>query len=213
MSSNQQNPENGHPGKAAPGWPEAGDAPQAASPEFITAQLVPDSQAAIRPVWTAIAVCVAAIIISAITSGIVLVVAALVARGPQVLQDVPRLLSWVEQFGGTPQGLLVLLLPAQLVFLSMACGAALLSPRPFVSRLSLGRGVLPLWTWLVFTIGTPIVGIFSSMTLSMFVTELSENLKLIESMMRANAQTSLPMLLVLVAVTPGFIEELMFRGY
>jgi membrane protease YdiL (CAAX protease family) len=97
--------------------------------------------------------------------------------------------------------------------LLVACAAAMISPRPFARRLSLGTGVMPFWTWIVFLVGTPIVGIVSSEILSLFVDDLSDNLKLIESMMRSHLVRSLPLLLVLVAVVPGVVEEIMFRGY
>jgi membrane protease YdiL (CAAX protease family) len=158
-------------------------------------------------------VCVAAIVMSAMVSGATLAAAALVDRGAHVLDDVQRLTAWVEQYGQTRHGLLLMLLPSQMVFLLVACAAAAFSPRPFAARLGLGGGVLPWWTWAVFVIGTPVVGIISSEILSLFVNELSDNLQLIESLMRAHLARSLPLLLVLVAVVPGFVEEVMFRGY
>ncbi len=212
MSSNQD-PEDGPPNVPAIAWSEPHVGPEAAPREVITAELVHRPETSRRPIWTAILVCLAAIVISTAASGVVLATAAVADRGPDVVRDVQRLQSWVEQYGQTSRGLLVMLLPTQVTFLLVACAAALISPRPFASRLSLGGGVLPLWTWLVFMIGTPIVGIVSSEVLSLFVTELSDNLKLIESMMRAHAERSLPALLVLVAVLPGLVEELMFRGY
>jgi membrane protease YdiL (CAAX protease family) len=182
-------------------------------PGVVTAELASDDGDWRRPIWTVVLVCLIAIVISVLVSGVVLSVVAVADRGPRVLDDMDLLRSWAEDYGQTREGLLVLLLPTQIVFLLVACGAALLSPRPFASRLRLGGGVLPLWTWFVFIIATPIVGIVSSEVLSLFVTELSDNLKMIESVMRGHLGQSLPLLLVLVAVLPGVAEEVMFRGY
>jgi membrane protease YdiL (CAAX protease family) len=158
-------------------------------------------------------ICGAAIGISAIVAVSCISVAASRDQGIEILNEPTRMRAWIQEYGRTVNGLFMMLLPTQIVFLLLSLAAATLSPRPFVKRLKLGSGVLPLWTWLVFVIGTPIVGIISSELLSLFVTELSDNLKMIESVMRFHARSALPSLILLVAVTPGVIEELMFRGY
>ncbi|MCL4206402.1 MAG: CPBP family intramembrane metalloprotease [Pirellulaceae bacterium] len=213
MSSQHPDAEHVPSGTEAPRW-EYGQPSSGPDPgQVVAAELVQYSSPSQRPVWTAILVCVTAIIMSAVVSGVVLAVTAFADRGAGVLDDVGQLKAWVMEFGRTREGLLVMLLPSQVVFLLVACAAAMISPRPFARRLSLGTGVLPLWTWIVFLVGTPIVGIVSSEILSLFVDDLSDNLKLIESMMRSHLVRSLPLLLVLVAVVPGLVEEIMFRGY
>ncbi|TVS20118.1 MAG: CPBP family intramembrane metalloprotease [Planctomycetaceae bacterium] len=180
---------------------------------IITADLVPSPPTGNPPVWTAIVVSVAAIVLSAMVSVIVLVSAASMDQGLDSFVDAKSWVSWIEDFSRTRGGLLMVLLPSQTVFLLVACIAATVSPRPFARRLSLGVGILPLWTWVIFLIGTPIIGWGSSQILSLMVDELSENLEFIESMMRWHIRQSLPLLFVLVAIVPGVFEEVLFRGY
>ena len=180
---------------------------------IITADLVPSPATRPRPVWTAIGGAVAAIFLSAMVSVIVLVLAASMDQGLESFVDAKTWMAWIEDFSQTRGGLLMVLLPSQTVFLLVACLAATVSSRPFSRRLSLGVGVLPLWTWVIFLIGTPIIGWGSSQILSLMVDELSENLEFIESMMRWHIRQSLPLLFVLVAVVPGVFEEFLFRGY
>jgi membrane protease YdiL (CAAX protease family) len=108
---------------------------------------------------------------------------------------------------------LVLVVPGQLVFLGVAMGAALLSPQAFTTRLSLRWGGLPPWSWLVLMLGTPIIGVLSSHLLSLLTDDLSDQLKLVESMMRTHVRDFPVGLILIVAILPGFVEELLFRGY
>jgi uncharacterized protein len=183
------------------------------SEPIIIAELAHGPMTDERPVWTPLVVSGGAIFLSAAISGMLLIGAALWHRGPEAVQDMAVMMSWLREFGQTREGLLLLVLPSQSVFLLVACAAAALSPRPFVQRLSLGAGVAPFWTWVVFAVGTPVVGIASSTMLSLLVDELGENLEFLESLMRSHVDQSLPLLFVLVAVVPGLFEELLFRGY
>ena len=187
--------------------------PEPVPAEIVTAELIPAPASENRPVWPAIVVSVVAIFLSAVISGVVLVLLAFLDRGPEVLRDGAGLMSWLEDYSQTRHGLVLLVLPSQMVFLLAACAAAVISPRPFGQRLNLSAGVLPFWTWVVFVVGTPIVGLGSSQILSLLVDELSENLEFLESMMRWHIVQSLPLLIILVAVVPGVVEELLFRGY
>ena len=80
-------------------------------------------------------------------------------------------------------------------------------------RLSLQRGGLPYWSWMILMLGTPIIGVLSSHLLSLLVDEMSDQLKLVEAMMRAHVRDFPVGLIVIVAIVPGFVEELLFRGY
>lgn len=182
-------------------------------PQVVTAELVESPATAPRPVWTAVLVCLAAIMVASVISGVVLVVAAMSDSGPEVLGSSERMYDWLRQFGQSRDGLLVLLLPGQLVFLTIAVAASLFSPRPLALRLSLTGGRLPPWTWLVFVLATPVVVLVSSGVVSLVADELSENLKMIEAMLRAHADVRLTGLILLVALLPGVAEELLFRGY
>jgi membrane protease YdiL (CAAX protease family) len=161
-------------------------------------------------IWSALVVGILALPVSWVTGGVVLGVVALAFYGPSLMQSP----DWLTEFTQTRFGLLVVILPGQLVFLAASVGAAAFSSETFRQRLALERGCLPLWTWAVFVLATPVVGIASSLLLSQLVDEPSEQLRLMSEMMRAHAQGGfVVVLLLLVGVLPGFVEELLFRGY
>ena len=66
--------------------------------------------------------------------------------------------------------------------------AAWLSPQGLSKRLGLRWGGLPRWNWLVLMLGTPIIGVLSSHLLSLLTDELSDQLKLVELMMRTKVR-------------------------
>jgi membrane protease YdiL (CAAX protease family) len=157
---------------------------------------------------------------AAVLSGIVLFAAGLLYFGPQVFQPDPEMFggqsglpNWLEDFAQTRVGLFAMIMPGQLVFLMVALGAAALSPEPFAQRLGLRHGVLPIWTWIVMIVATPLIGLGSSLLLSLVVSDVSDQLRLMTDMMQTHARSFLPGLLLLVAVVPGMVEELLFRGY
>lgn len=169
---------------------------------------------ALRPrVWTTLAIGVAAIPIATTVAAAVLAVAAVLDSGPGVLHSTQTLQQWINSYAETRNGLFVLVIPGQFAFLSMAVGAALFSRQPVLYRLGLQRGSLPLWVWIVFIFATPLIGVLTSLLLSCFINDMSEQLKLMEEMIRAHTQTFFWGLVALVAVVPGVIEEVMFRGY
>ena len=49
--------------------------------------------------------------------------------------------------------------------------------------------------------------------MSLVIREPSEQLKLLENLFETHAAGSLAMLLLLISVLPGFVEELLFRGF
>jgi len=180
--------------------------------EVVTAELAHAPPARPR-VWTALLVGMLSIPIAAVVGGVVLAAGMFIAMGTRGLQQSPSMTNWLEDFSQTRLGLIVVVLPGQLVFLGAAVGAAWLSPQGLRDRLSLRRGGLPYWSWLVLMLGTPIIGVLSSHLLSLMVDEMSDQLKLVEAMMRAHVQNFPVGLILIVAVVPGFVEELLFRGY
>jgi membrane protease YdiL (CAAX protease family) len=167
-----------------------------------------------RPrVWTALVVGIVAIPVATVIAGMVLGFVAMLDAGPSVFQGSPGMPAWLERYSQTRLGLVVVVVPGQLVFLAMAVGGALLSPLSVRDRLGLRLGVLPLWCWVVLMVATPIIGVLSSHLLSFVVDDVSDQLKLVENMMRTHAHGFLVGLLLLVAVLPGVVEELLFRGY
>jgi hypothetical protein len=174
-------------------------------------------------VWTALTAGVIAIPVALAIGTVIVDVVAVTERGPQVLENQQQYLAWHKAYAETRSGLAGVFLPSQLVFFIMALVAAYLSPRPFALRLGLQRGDFPVWTWGVFILATPVVGIISALLVSWTVetcqslnVDVAGQIKLMEDLqviMRTHADGFLVGLFVLVAVIPGLVEELMFRGY
>jgi len=181
------------------------------SQEIVLAEVIEPAPRKPR-IWTVLCVGILTFPIAILVGGSVVAFAAIADAGMEVFRE-DAFSRWFEEYSQTRLGLAVLVLPGQAVFLVMALGAALLSPQPVSRRLGLHRGVLPLWTWAVFILATPIIAILSSQVLSWFVDELSDSLKMMEQMMQAHADGFLWGLILMVAVVPGVVEELMFRGY
>lgn len=217
----------------SPRVPPAAVSPPADAEDFITAERIPVAADAPR-IWTALVVGILAIPAAAVVSGVILGAAMLAFHGPAMFTeggsvasaptgesehtetlvfDGSSLEGWLERFAQTRLGLVVLVVPGQLVFLLIAVGAASLSPQGLATRLGLRRGGLPGWTWLVLMLGTPIIGVLSSHMLSLLTDDLSDQLKLVESMMRTHVRDFPVGLIVIVAILPGVVEELLFRGY
>ena len=112
-----------------------------------------------------------------------------------------------------PLGIWILILPGQLAFLFAAIVPAFFSPVPLIKRLRLGRGSLPMWTWIVFLIATPCVGVLTGMAIEAMGIEASENLKMLDDIIKSQTGLALLVSVLLVAVLPGFAEEILFRGY
>jgi hypothetical protein len=195
--------------------PLAADAsvpPRTDAEEIVMAELLHEPAAELR-IWTALLVGILAIPLAAVVGGVILAAAMFASHGPALFQDELSMTDWLDGFAQTRWGLLVLVVPGQLVFLGVAVGAAWLSPQAFTARLGLRWGALPRWNWLVLMLGTPIIGVLSSHLLSLLAEDLSDQLKLVESMMRTHVRDFPVGLIVIVAVLPGFVEELLFRGY
>ena len=164
-----------------------------------------------RPrIWPALVVGVLSLPASWLVAGVVMVVAAVGLYGFDTMQSS----DWLRQFSQSRLGLLVMVIPGQLVFLGACLGAAALSPEKLCPRLALCRGVLPSWSWVLFMLATPVVGFCSSLLLFQVFDEPSEHLLMMAEMMRTHARGGfLLVLLLLIGVLPGVVEELLFRGY
>lgn len=203
------------PAEAAGLPPTVADAyssPPVEADEIVAAELVPQAAEAPR-IWTALLVGILAIPLASVVGGVILAAAMFASLGPGLFHDAVSMEVWLEDFAQTRLGLIVLVVPGQLAFLGVAVGAALLSPQGVTRRLGLAWGGLPRWSWLVLMAGTPIVGVLSSHLLSLLTDDLSDQLKLVESMMRTHVRDFPVGLIAVVAVLPGVVEELLFRGY
>jgi membrane protease YdiL (CAAX protease family) len=130
-----------------------------------------------------------------------------------LLMDSETRMQWIFGLTASRFGLLVLLLPSQLAFAVVAAGAALFSRDPWRERLGLRAGRLPVWTWLLFLAGTPMINIVSSQFISLLADEPSEQLQMLEQLFQFRSFSALLTLLLLVGLVPGVVEEVLFRGY
>jgi membrane protease YdiL (CAAX protease family) len=107
---------------------------------------------------------------------------------------------------------LTLVIPQTIMVLPVLV-AAFLSPVPFRQRLALVRGNWPITLWISSAIATPIVGLVSSVIVGSLMGE-SESLNEMSDMFRTLGQSGffIP-LAMMVGLTPGICEELLFRGY
>lgn len=105
----------------------------------------------------------------------------------------------------------------QLMMVIPALAAVLLMAEPTRRRLGLVRGNWPLWLWPIAALATLTVGLFSGLLVQWLIQPwLGESRSLSEmtGIFRSLGQGGglLPLALV-IGVTPGIFEELLFRGY
>ena len=176
----------------------------------ILAEVVPCADEPRWRIWPAILAPIIGVM-TGMMAGIVALFFGIFAIGAKL--DPNRMEEIIVELFQHPLGIWIMVLPGQLAFLFAAVVPAILSPVPTIKRLRLTKGSLPLWTWLVFMIATPCVGILTGLVIQLLGIESSENLKMFESVIKS--QTGLAMLscIVLIAVTPALAEEFLFRGY
>lgn len=121
--------------------------------------------------------------------------------------------SRIEELVETPLGLALMLVLPQIGMAAPAVLAAFASPVPVARRLGLVRGNWPFRLWLTAALATPLVGMISSAIVGALMGE-SESLEEMSSVFRlAGERGYLIPLALMVGLTPGLCEELVFRGY
>lgn len=184
---------------------------------IITAELVETHEPSFPParplLWPAIAVVLTAILIAVFVSTVMIGLSAVATGQTHVLGDSDSLTDWLVAFASTPLGLIVMILPGQIVFAVMGMAAAHFSNEPWRQRLGLGEGRLPMWSWPLLLIGTPMIGVLGAMLTSPFGGEQSEHLQLFEKIFVFHSAGKLVLLLGLVSLLPGIAEEILFRGF
>jgi hypothetical protein len=163
--------------------------------------------------WPTFLTIVVAIGGALLVSGIVLAVAGAVSGGPAIFRGTEEFNQWLTSFLATDVGLAVLVLPGQLTFCAAALIAAAFSREKLADRLGLRQGSFAPWTWPLFLLGTPVVGMLTSQLMTRFVPEPSEQLQMLERLFEQHAAGSMAILLVLISLLPGMVEELLFRGF
>ncbi len=119
----------------------------------------------------------------------------------------------IEQVTKSPLGLAIMLVLPQIAMATPAVLAAIASPVPIAWRLGLVRGNWPIGLWLTAAMATPLIGMISSAIVGALMGE-SESLEEMSGVFRSLGESGflLPLALM-VGVTPGICEELVFRGY
>ena len=174
--------------------------------ELVTADIVESKPR----IWTALVVPIVGIVASLVVSTVVFVAAMFLIAGPP---DPNQIEETLEKIFDHPLGIWALVLPGQLTFLAAAILAAILSPIPLGKRLRLGKGRLPAWTWLLFLIATPTIGIATGYLIEALGIEPSEHLQMLEDIITAQTGLAAFITALLVGLLPGFCEEILFRGY
>lgn len=176
---------------------------------IVVAEIIDRSPA----IWPTFVVVISAMGTALVFSGMALVGAAVLSGNLESLQNPAAQASWLAEFASSGFGLSVLVLPGQMVFAAFAIVAALFSREAWSRRLGMRGGRFPTWTWLLFFAGTPVVGLIAAQLMSQLGGEPSEQLKLIERMFTFDSIGSLFLLLLMVGLLPGIVEETLFRGY
>jgi len=183
-------------------WPDAG----------IPAGAVPVEHPRRPRVWPIPVVLLASFACYITASIVAVVLAAFLVGGPDdaaMFGDGGKM----EQITKSPLGLGIMLVFPQLAMAAPAVLAAFASPVPVARRLGLVRGNWPIGLWLTAAMGTPLVGMISSAIVGALLGE-SESLEEMSGVFRALGESGfLIPLALMVGITPGVCEELVFRGY
>lgn len=110
-------------------------------------------------------------------------------------------------------GFCCLVIPPQLMLLFPSIIAAFLSPVRTDKRLSCVRGHWPIWAWVGTAAAAPLIGLISSLVLSLFMTQ-SDSLQMMSDAFTSHSKSGflIPLALI-IGLTPAICEEILFRGY
>ena len=213
------------PAGAAPGAMTAGLAPWAFPPGAIPIGATPpgglpgrypplDYWPAPPPrVWPALVLPFLAVAAATVVATGAIIAAAAVNVGLGGMSDQAKFQAWVESYGATPGGFLVLVFPGQLAFLGAALVAALLSPVPLRRRLGLNRPSVPWWGLLLLVGATPVAGLCGDLLMTSLFDKPSEHLEMMTKLLGGRTGLGLALVTLSISVMPGFSEEMLFRGY
>lgn len=167
-------------------------------------------------IWPTLVVALGVIPVTAVMSGVAIVIALFVDGKADILGGVgaeEAVMQWLGEFVATPLGFAVIIAPGQLVFAAAAIVPAILSPRPAYQRLGLGRGRLPLSSYPVLMLATPLIGLLGYLLMQLMPEESSDQLEFIYGMFTKPTGVFAVVVVMSLSVVPGFVEESLFRGY
>ena len=214
MEDPSESPDSQEPGNPFEVQAEyTGDKPPVVTTPVGSIQLPTIANEPQRRLWSAIVGSFLAIGAGLVASMVVLMVVAVIDGGAEIVQQRESFSSWFADYMSTSTGLLVVVLPGQLVFLGAAPFGGMLSPQPIGQRLLLVKGRYSIWTWFMFAMATPCVAMIANMIVSNLNRQPSQQLEMLEKMFQMQSQQSILLLLFMMSVVPGIAEELLFRGY
>ncbi len=77
----------------------------------------------------------------------------------------------------------------------------------------MGRGRLPLWSYPVLMLATPLIGLLGYLLMLLMPEESSDQLEFIYGMFTKPTGVFAVVVVMSLSVVPGFVEESLFRGY
>ncbi len=169
----------------------------------------------VRPprLWPTLLIALCAIPVNVVVNAAIVVIAALAGGGMELLTDPDRLIEWLGGFLSTPLGFALLFAPGQLIFAAAAIVPAVLSPDPTARRLGLVRGRLPLWSYPVLMLATPMAVLVGYLLLLPLSDGPSDQLLILDRLITEPTGVFAVVVLLSLTVVPGFVEEVFFRGY
>ena len=174
--------------------------------EFVTTALLPR-------LWPTIVVGVFVIPVAAVISGMALLVAMAASGVFQRGMTESTITDWLAKIAESPGGVILLIVPGQLIFLTAAIAPALLSRVSFRQRLGLVSSRYSWWLYPLLMLATPLIGLLGSIPVMVLMEEPSEQLEFLYAIVANATGGTAFLILFLVSVVPGAVEELLFRGY
>lgn len=167
-----------------------------------------------RPrVWPSVVMAILAIPIAIIVSTAALLLA-LALYGPANWMASPqKLMDWVGEFAATPVGFMIVFLPGQLVFATLAIGVGAFSRQPLLERLALVRGRMPGWSIPALMVATPLVPMLTMLAIPWLGESPSEQMKFLDQLFRDPTGLMAWFIVGFVSIVPAIVEEALFRGY
>ncbi len=163
-------------------------------------------------IWPLPVILIVSLIVYLSASVLAILIASFVVHGKidaSMMTNAKYINSLTQSRTGFP---LIVVIP-QVAMIVPTILVALLSPLGFRTRLRLVRGHWPLWIWGLAALATPLIGMISSLIVGLFMKD-SESLIEMTRIFRdlANNGFLIP-LAMMIGITPGVCEELLFRGY
>jgi membrane protease YdiL (CAAX protease family) len=164
-------------------------------------------------VWTVFVAFAVAFIPGCIATGMVAAVLAVIVHGPEIFSQPEGGAERFEALMREPAIFLPTLLAMQVVLAAVALGAAYLSPVPLRRRLRLGRPRLPWYGYPVVCLGSLALGYSAGVLIELLGFGDQGTLHEFEQAISGMRGPVLVLAAVVVGISPGVGEELMFRGY